>query len=105
MDLILYLDRFGLNSLGVQCKCQQSPISAKDINHLRGGLEEHGLDKGIFITTSTFSKDAQERVNSINGMHTNIKMIAGHQLADLMMEYEVGVAKSVHYSYKIDNDL
>ena len=104
VDLILYVDIVKLTSVGVQCKCTKSTISAKDINHLRGGLEEHGLDKGIFITTSTFSKDAIERVKSINGTNTNIVLINGVKLAELMMEFEVGIAKTIHYSYSITLD-
>ena len=104
VDLILYVDIVKLTSVGVQCKCTKSTISAKDINHLRGGLEEHGLDKGIFITTSTFSKDAIERVKSINGTNTNIVLINGVKLAELMMEFEVGITKEIHYSYSITLD-
>ena len=104
VDLILYVDIVKLTSVGVQCKCTKSTISAKDINHLRGGLEEHGLDKGIFITTSTFSKDAIDRVKSINGTNTNIVLINGVKLAELMMEFEVGIAKTIHHSYSITLD-
>lgn len=101
VDLKLHVDQFKLNSIGVQCKCTQHSISAKDINHFRGGLEEHGLNKGIFITISKFTQDAKERTDNINGTNTNIALIDGSKFVDLMMKYEVGVKKHIHYSYEI----
>lgn len=101
VDLKLHVDQFKLNSIGVQCKCTQNSISAKDINHFRGGLEEHGLNKGVFITISKFTQDAKDRVDNINGTNTNIALIDGSKFVDLMMAHEIGVKKHIHYSYEI----
>ena len=62
---------------------------------------EH-IQKGVFITTSGFTKEA---VQFMNKQQKNIKLIDGEFLADLLVWYEVGVlpAQSIKI-YKIDTD-
>jgi restriction system protein len=58
--------------------------------------------KGIFITTSDFSKDALQYVNNID---SKIILIDGRQLAELMIEHNVGVSPVASYEIKkIDSD-
>jgi restriction endonuclease Mrr len=58
--------------------------------------------KGIFITTSTFSKDATEYVE---GVETKVILIDGEQLTALMFDYGVGVSTMNTYVVKrIDSD-
>lgn len=63
---------------------------------------EH-IQKGVFITTSEFTKDAIQFMNK--QQQKNIKLIDGEFLADLLVWYEVGVlpAQSIKI-YKIDTD-
>lgn len=88
IDGIMYEDKLQLYKIGVQCKCQQKSISSKEISHFKTGLEQENIDKGIFITTSDFTKDAKETLNKTNN---NIILIKGEKLVSLMIEYEVGV--------------
>ncbi len=56
----------------------------------------------MFITTSNFSSGAREFVKSIA---SNIILIDGEELADLMIDYNVGVSVSINYEIKkIDSD-
>jgi restriction system protein len=59
-------------------------------------------DRGIFITTSTFTRDAKDYVE---GLETKVVLIDGVQVAELMFEYGVGVSTESTYIVKrIDND-
>ncbi len=58
--------------------------------------------KGIFITTSTFSKEASDYVE---GIDSKIILIDGQRLAELMIEHNVGVNPIASYEIKrIDSD-
>ena len=60
-------------------------------------------NKGIFITTSTFTKEAKEYSKNIN--NKKIILIDGQQLAEYMIEFNVGVSLEKSYEVKrIDND-
>ena len=54
-----------------------------------GSLEGHRARKGVFITTSQFSSEAKEYVNRIE---EKIILIDGDQLANLSIEFGIGVA-------------
>ena len=59
-------------------------------------------NKGIFITTSNFTKDAVEYVSSIN---SKIILIDGNRLTELMIDYNIGVTNTTSYNLKrIDLD-
>ena len=65
-----------------------------------GALAGINADRGVFITTSSYTKNAQEFAKN-----QGIVLIDGIQLTDLMLEYEVGVEKENEYiTYRIDND-
>jgi restriction system protein len=67
-----------------------------------GGLTKRHASKGVFITTSTFSKDALEYVEAIQ---QKIILVDGKQLASLMIEHNVGVAPTKTYIVKrLDQD-
>ena len=67
-----------------------------------GALQGQRARKGIFITTSNFTKDALENVNNIE---SKIILIDGQRLAELMIEHNVGVSPVASYDVKkIDTD-
>ena len=69
---------------------------------IRRGLHGQHATKGIFITTSDFSRDADEYVSKIG---SKIVLIDGSRLAELMIEFGVAVATDATYTVKrIDND-
>jgi restriction system protein len=56
--------------------------------------------RGVFITTSTFSQQAVQFANSVEG----IVLVDGEKLATLMMEHEVGVTSRTVRIPKLDSD-
>ena len=68
-----------------------------DVQAFAGSLEGQRARKGVFITTSQFSGEARDYVGRIE---KKIILIDGQQLADLAIEYKVGVAESTSYSVK-----
>lgn len=67
-----------------------------------GALEMKRARKGVFITTSRFSRDAIDYVNMIE---KRVVLIDGMQLAELMIRYNLGVSVKESYQIKsIDSD-
>jgi restriction system protein len=77
-------------------------MSRPEIQKFAGALHGQHATKGIFITTSDFSRDANDYVSKIG---SKIVLIDGSRLADLMIEFDVAVATDFTYTVKrIDND-
>ena len=69
---------------------------------VRCALHGQHATKGIFITTSDFSRDADEYVSKIG---SKIVLIDGSTLTELMIEFGVAVATDAIYTVnRIDND-
>lgn len=80
----------------IQCKrFNNNPVGSPDINNLRGAIDTHHADYGIFITTSYYSKDA---VNSSRDGSTPITLIDGSLLVDLMIRYKYKVQEITSYA-------
>lgn len=104
IDGIINEDRLGLDSIYIQAKrWKDTVVGRPEIQKFSGALDTPGASKGIFITTSTFSKEAREYVKIINTK--NIVLIDGIQLAQYMIEFNVGVSTEIIYEVKkIDTD-
>lgn len=104
IDGIINEDRLGLDSIYIQAKrWKDTVVGRPEIQKFSGALDTPGASKGIFITTSTFSKEAREYVKAINTK--NIVLIDGMQLAQYMIEFNVGVSvESIYEVKKIDID-
>lgn len=104
IDGIISEDRLGLDSIYIQAKrWKDTVVGRPEIQKFSGALDTPGASKGIFITTSTFSKEAREYVKAIN--IKNIVLIDGMQLAQYMIEFNVGVSTEIIYEVKkIDTD-
>ena len=73
-----------------------------EIQSFAGALDLHKARKGVFITTSSFSREAQEYVGLIE---KRIVLIDGARLAALMIEYGVGVTtRQTRTSKALDSD-
>nr|WP_242052356.1 restriction endonuclease [Dysgonomonas sp. GY75] len=97
-------DKLGLDIIYIQAKrWQQGNIVGRpEIHKFVGALAGQGAKKGIFITTSSFTKDALEFVPR---NETKIVLIDGYKLAQLMIDYNLGVATQYVYEVKkIDSD-
>ena len=97
-------DKLGLDVIYIQAKRWQpgNVIGRPEIHRFLGALVGQGAKKGIFITTSTFTKDA---ISFIPRTETKIVLIDGMQLAQYMIDYNVGVTVQHIYEIKrMDND-
>lgn len=102
IDGIINEDRLGLDIIYVQAKRWQAAIGRPEIQKFAGALQGHRAKKGIFITTSTFSREAVDYVSKID---SKIVLIDGGQLSQLMIDHSVGVVPVTAYEVKkIDND-
>lgn len=102
IDGVIDEDRLGLDSIYVQAKRWQGSVGRPDIQKFAGALQGQRATKGIFITTSTFSREAEDYAQRIG---TRIVLIDGRRLASLMFEHDVGVASRRTYVVKdVDGD-
>ena len=102
IDGIIKEDRLGLDIIYVQAKRWDATVGRPEIQKFAGALQGQRAKKGIFITTSNFSKDALEFASKIE---SKIILIDGDQLADYMIDFNVGVTTTSKYELKkIDLD-
>jgi len=72
-------------------------IGRQVVQAFAGSLEGHRARKGVLITTSQFSPDALDYVTRIE---KKIVLIDGEKLAELMIDYGIGVTNDVTYEIK-----
>lgn len=102
IDGIINEDRLGLDVIYIQAKRWQAPVGRPEIQKFAGALQGHRASKGIFITTSVFTRDAEDYVAKIN---SKIVLIDSEQLPQLMIDHNVGVTPVTSYeTKKIDSD-
>lgn len=102
IDGIINEDRLGLDVIYVQAKRWENTVGRPEIQKFAGALQGQRANKGIFITTSTYSRDAVEYASVIS---TKIIVIDGEMLARLMVDHNVGVTRTGRYEIKrIDAD-
>lgn len=82
-------DKLGLDVIYIQAKKWEGTVGRPEIQKFAGALQGRRAKKGVFITTSSFSKEAIEYVSLID---SKIILIAGERLASLMADYKVGVS-------------
>ena len=95
IDGVIKEDKLGLEMIYVQAKRWEGTVGRPVVQAFAGSLEGHRARKGILITTSGFSADAEDYVNRID---KKIVLIDGDMLADLMITYRVGVTVSQEYA-------
>ncbi|HET9292931.1 MAG TPA: restriction endonuclease, partial [Gemmatimonadales bacterium] len=102
VDGVIDEDRLGLDVIYVQAKRWENTVGRPDIQKFAGALQGQRAKKGIFITTSAFSRDAEEYAQRID---SRIVLIDGARLAALMFDYDVGVnARSAYTVKQLDSD-
>lgn len=102
IDGIIYEDKLGLDKIYLQAKRWTNPVGRPVIQQFAGALVGQNASKGVFITTSSYSKEAR---NYVAGLHQKIVLIDGSELAKYMIEYNVGVSvKKVYEVKRIDTD-
>ncbi len=104
LDGVIRQDRLGLDRIYVQAKryAEDRPISRPDIQGFVGALHGAQADRGVFITTSRFSREATDYAAKIAA---RVILIDGAQLAALMVEHNIGVQdRETYVLKKIDED-
>jgi restriction system protein len=92
----------GLDVIYLQAKRWDGTIGRPEVQKFAGALQGQRARKGVFITTSDFSKDAEEYAASID---SRIVLINGRRLAGLMIDHGVGVTQAGSYDIRrIDSD-
>ena len=102
IDGIIKEDKLGLDAIYIQAKRWANTVGRPEIQKFVGALTGQRAKKGLFITTSDFTADAKTYALQID---TKIVLIDGEMLAQLMIDYNVGVSTIATYELKkIDTD-
>ncbi len=102
IDGIIKEDKLGLDVIYIQAKRWGSTVGRPEIQKFVGALTGQRAKKGVFITTSDFSADAEDYVSRID---TKVVLIDGETLAQLMIDHNVGISTIGTYEIKkIDSD-
>ena len=100
IDGVINQDPLGLEKVYIQAKRWQNQVGEPEIRNFSGSLEAKGANKGVFITTSTFSSTARQTAQFISAGSKFIRLIGGEELARLMVEHGVGVMTETTYEVK-----
>lgn len=100
IDGYIQEDQLGLDTIYIQAKrwALNNTVGRPEIQAFVGSLMGEGATKGVFITTSSFSKHASEYAQSMQNVR--VILIDGQQLAQLMIEHNVGVSIEKTYTIK-----
>ena len=103
IDGIIKEDKLGLEMIYLQAKrYTDKTVGRPEIQAFAGALDMHRAKKGVFITTSNFSKEALEFISMIE---KRIVLINGEQLTELMLEHNLGVSTKQVFEVKaLDSD-
>ena len=86
----------------IQAKKWEQTVGRPEIQKFAGALQGVRAKKGIFITTSDFSKEAIEYASRID---SKIVLIDGETLWNLLIDFGIGVSTVASYEVKrVDND-
>ena len=104
IDGVINEDTLGLDAVYIQAKkyAEGNTIGAGDLRNFSGALDDVGTNKGVFVTTSSFSVGARDYAQRIP---KRIIFIDGDRLSQLMIQHNVGVrVKSVYEVKRLDED-
>jgi restriction system protein len=102
IDGVINEDRLGLDAVYVQAKKWENSVGEPQLRDFVGALHAQRASKGVFITTSEFTANARTYVDRVG---FKISLIDGRRLAELMIDFGVGVSLERAYEIKrIDSD-
>ena len=104
VDGVIDQDTLGLDRVYVQAKryAPGNNVGPSAIRDFFGSLDRFKANKGLFVTTSTFTKDAYETAGHLS---KRIVLVNGEDLTKLMVRYNVGVrVEDTLYLKKLDED-
>ena len=103
IDGVIKEDKLGLDKIYLQAKrWEDKAVGSPEIDRFAGALRRNKADKGVFLTTSTFTAEA---IRSAREHPSRIVLIDGPSLAQLMIDYDVAVSVTISYQLKrMDSD-
>jgi restriction system protein len=102
IDGIIKEDRLGLEVVYIQAKRWKDTVQRPEIQKFVGALRGQNARKGVFITTSNYSKGARQFAE---GLQDKVVLIDGEMLSNLMIDHGVGVTPEAAYEIKrVDSD-
>lgn len=104
IDGVINEDKLGLEKIYIQAKRYESnKVSPSDIRDFIGAMAIKGARKGVFFTSSTFTEQAVQ--HSLDAQNMTVTLVDGSLLADLLVQYELGVAQSNSYKvFEVDRN-
>lgn len=97
IDGVIKEDRLGLDQIYLQAKRWQNPVGRPQVQHFVGSLVGQSAHKGVMLTTSRFTEEAKQFVKHLP---QRVVLIDGEELANLMIEFNVGVNPDTSYTVK-----
>jgi len=102
IDGIIKEDRLGLDVIYIQAKRWEGIVGRPEVQKFAGALQGQRARKGIFLTSSAFTKEA---VAFAAAIESKIVLIGGEELVTLMIDHNIGVTPVASYEIKrIDTD-
>ena len=102
IDGVINEDRLGLDVVYLQAKRWENQVGRPEIQKFVGALHGKRARKGVFLSTSTFSREAHDYVATID---SKVILIDGSRLAELMIDFNVGVSTAQTFAVKkVDSD-
>lgn len=102
IDGVIREDRLGLDMVYVQAKKWDNSVGPGEVDKFVGSLGRKRATKGVFITSGTFTEGARRAARDAP---VKVRLIDGDELAQLMIDFNVGVAASETYIIKkVDTD-
>lgn len=101
IDGIISLDKLGFEKVYVQAKRWQGSVGRPEIQGFFGALAGRRAKRGVFITTSTFTKEARDFGNQVSD---SVVLIDGTRLTSLLIEYGVAVTHRTIRLPRVDGD-
>ena len=102
IDGVINEDRLGLDVIYIQAKRWDGTVGRPEIQKFAGALQGQRAKKGVFITTSDFTKDANDYAAMID---SRIVLVNGVRLCNLMIDHGIGVTNATSYEVKrLDSD-
>ncbi|MDQ3761723.1 MAG: restriction endonuclease [Actinomycetota bacterium] len=104
LDGVIRQDALGLDRIYVQAKryAAEHSVGRPEIQEFVGALHGAQADRGVFITTSRFTAEAQTYAERV---HARVILIDGQQLARMMVTHNIGVqVKDTYVIKRVDED-
>lgn len=105
IDGIIQQDALGLSNVYIQAKryADNNSVGGPTIQQFIGALAVQNADRGVFITSSTFTAAAKEAARKVTGK--NVVLIDGIKLTSLMVSYGIGVRSKRNIEvFEIDDE-